>query len=1249
MSNYKKISIVSEYNKKTKKWDIKTIVIFRNNDSPIVEDYDRNKHLNLIREFIELIGHDILHEGLKSAKDNGKITIISKSDKKNVEILNKEVLEEQIKYSNSRNKKVDQTLGMNVEKQKIEIEKLLNDCRKINIVYENDEINNRKIPKQIVIFRNNGEPIIEKYNDAKHSKFCQLFAEKCGFDLSNNGVEEAIRANFIATTLNYRKESLDALNAEILDDQLKFSKVQNATLENKNDNMTVGKVEQILPGKSEHDLDEYFALDEKRNNGKISSDEKKRLEELSSNNRKIAFLENAKVLYNAGEISEDAYLTIKDSYKNKLNRKNQEQKKGKSIFSRLKLNRKGIGNTAMKINDNSTDRIVPIPVGKEKLSVKLKRHWKKITAGILAATAIITGVNLISNSKKPAINRVQINTENSTLGATTGAAIGINNINNKVSVGVSALDGSMLNLNYSGTENAFYNHEDKLDLLSSLNYYFETMDVPENTQKFIMQENVQQFLSQYTNISQLREVLSALCYGYEANMLSLASENFRIEEDGQNYLRTFTSDFLCAKVVVNNYTPEQMLAVFGNDNINYEQVMDGFKSYCNTVSIYGTTATSVLPFKYLTNGDNATTNALEVLFEKLATVNENRKNGTLTSEHTDDFIVAVDNFFVHNDQKLRLTEGIKTVAAAIVDSYIYMQANLANSDEALYLHEDHGLSKAGINLLNPDTKDLDGTVIDKAKDSLLNSIYLLYADDDLVNKNCLTQKQILLANINEMNSISNSTMQDAVSNFANLLYQNGLYYYGNEVSKGNYSQTILDKIEKENPSLAMDIARFEQKINNTSDDSYIPFYITTNGIDELLGIRGLSNDLTLLINIRRELSKKYDNFEIISGTRYSYANLYPSFDNSGFEIPSPTTITSTTREFVDYDDLDLSEKESVDEQKQKIIDSENKSNSEQEELAKQQAQEIINQVQSGTITTQEEAQKKADEVGMSLESDIVKQIIEIHDNPELSAEVDREIADKNKEAESNAASQKNEEEEKQRKELYEIQQLISQGNSSSNIDYSSDPNVGNPAVDEQPQTEALPETSSADSTGLVQDTSNQVVEETTFEAPSIDYSSDPNVGNPAVDEQPQTNALPETSSAEATSLTQDTSNQVVEETTFEAPSIDYSSDPNVGNPAVDEQPQTNALPETSSAEATSLTQDTSNQVVEETTFEAPSIDYSSDPNVGNPAVDEQPYTESLPSAKEELQLMRNALADVNPEVLGLTGEVDLGYAKKLNL
>ena len=1170
MNNYKKISIVSEYNKKTKKWDIKTIVIFRNNDSPIVEDYDRNKHLNLIREFIELIGNDILHEGLKSAKDNGKITIISKSDKKNVEILNKEVLEEQIKYSNSRNKKVDQTLGMNVEKQKIEIEKLLNDCRKINIVYENDEINNRKIPKQIVIFRNNGEPIIEKYNDAKHSKFCQLFAEKCGFDLSNNGVEEAIRANFIATTLNYRKESLDALNAEILDDQLKFSKVQNATLENKNNNMTVGKVEQILPGKSEHDLDEYFALDEKRNNGKISSDEKKRLEELSSNNRKIAFLENAKVLYNAGEISEDTYLTIKDSYKNKLNRKNQEQKKGKSIFSRLKLNRKGIGNTAMKINDNSTDRIVPIPVGKEKLSVKLKRHWKKITAGILTAVALVTGVKIFSNSKKPTINRVQINTGNT-------------NVNNSIGT-------NDLNSTYS-----LNNQEDRSDLLSSINYYFDTMKVPDSTQKFILQENVQQFLSQYTNISQLREVLSALCYGYEANVLNSLVGNFRLEKDGENYLRSFTNDFLCAKVVVNNYTPEQMLAVFGNSNVSYEQIMDGFKSYCSTVTTYGTTATKVLPFKYLTNGDNIATNALNELFEKLAIVNKNRIDGTLTSEHTDDFIVAVDNFFVHDDQKLKLTEGLKTVAASLVYSYTVMQDNYENG-EALYLHKTNGLSKAGINLLTPDITEPDGTIISENKDSLLNYIYLLYANNDLVNQNCLTQKQILLNNINEMHRLSNADQKSVMTSFANLLYQNGLYEYGNEVSQGHYSSELLNKIENANPALASDIDNFEQSLRTASNNSYISFDVTTTGIDRLLGIKGLTNNYNFLINVRESMAADTKNYTVKSGKWYGIPST--SYDGS-YHVPAPTVTVTTSQEKVDYSDLSASEKESADEQREQLILDEKKKNDEQQAIVTEDAQSLVEKIGNGEIVTQEQAEDFFSQNGGILDQGFVEDTITDYTKPQLTEQIDSEYAAR-EEQEAAEAAVAIEQERKEQADRYQEQlDVIQQGGSfvDTDPDYSSDPNVGNPAVDEQPQTEALTETSSADSTGLVQDTSNQVVEETTFEAPSIDYSSDPNVGNPAVDEQPQTNALPETSSAEATSLTQDTSNQVVEETTFEAPSIDYSSDP----------------------------------------------------NVGNPAVDEQPYTESLPSAKEELQLMRNALADVNPEVLGLTGEVDLGYAKKLNL
>ena len=106
-----------------------------------------------------------------------------------------------------------------------------------------------------------------------------------------------------------------------------------------------------------------------------------------------------------------------------------------------------------------------------------------------------------------------------------------------------------------------------------INSYFNQYNVQQSTMNFIMQDDVVRFLSQYKNKAQFNEVLSALCYGYEANILTRLDGNFRLDEDGNNYLRFFTSDFLCAKAVVNNYTPEQLLAVFGNSDVTYEQII----------------------------------------------------------------------------------------------------------------------------------------------------------------------------------------------------------------------------------------------------------------------------------------------------------------------------------------------------------------------------------------------------------------------------------------------------------------------------------------------------------------------------------------------------------------------------------------------------------------------------------------------------------------------------------------------------
>ena len=866
--------------------------------------------------------------------------------------------------------------------------------------------------------------------------------------------------------------------------------------------------------------------------------------------------------------------------------------------SGIKLQKKSLGERAKGI-DSSSDEVKNVPVGKEKISVRLKKRWKKIVAAIVATASLISagifGSKLLGKKNQP----------------------------------IQSIPGFQHNQNSGENKNDF-------DLNSTLEYYFNTMNVPIATRNFILQENVQQFLSQYSNINQLSEVLSALCYGYESNILSSTVGNFRLDEDGQKYLRFFTNDFLCAKVIVNNYTPEQMLAVFGNSKVSYEQIMDGFKSYCNTVATYGTTATKTLPFKYLTNGDSVATEALNELFDKLSIVNRNRMNGSLTSKHTDDFIVAVDNFFVHDDQKLKLSEGIKTVAASLVNSYVIMQDNFANG-EALYLHETHGLSKAGINLLSPDEKELDGTIISENKDSLLNNIYLLYADDALVNQNCLTQKQILLNNINEMYKLSNADVTHVMTSFANLLYQNGLHEYGNEISQGHYSQELLDKIEAANPALASEIDAFEQSMRASYNNKYISYEVTTNGVDELLGIKGLTNDYNWFINIREQMAYNNYNYDLISGKRYGAIS--SAYDGT-FDVPAPKVTVTKTQENVEYDELSSSEKDIADEQREDLIQTEQEKLDEQKTEAEKAAQELIEKIESGEITTQEQGEEFFEQHGGgTLEPGLVEQVIEDFTNPELTEKIDKENEERT-EAERIAAEEAAEKEKEEQAERYQEQlELIQQGSSigggqdQEEPDYSGNPNAG----DEQPYVE--PQVSSPEVEELTEDyTDSQSVEDV---QPSDDYfATDPNLGNAVVDEQPY--IAPQVSSSEVEELTEDyTDSQSVEdeqsyvEPQVSSPEVEELTEDYTDSQSVEDE-QSYVEPQVSSPEVEELTEDyTDSQSVEDV---QPSDDYfATDPNLGNAVVDEQPYVESPTSTDVatftdlEVQELQGLLEEISPE------------------
>ena len=71
---------------------------------------------------------------------------------------------------------------------------------------------------------------------------------------------------------------------------------------------------------------------------------------------------------------------------------------------------------------------------------------------------------------------------------------------------------------------------------NNINDYCLDMNVPQYVKDFLLSEQATKFLSQYTNGSQLREVLSALCDGYSNGILTRESGNFRRDEDGDNLI-----------------------------------------------------------------------------------------------------------------------------------------------------------------------------------------------------------------------------------------------------------------------------------------------------------------------------------------------------------------------------------------------------------------------------------------------------------------------------------------------------------------------------------------------------------------------------------------------------------------------------------------------------------------------------------------------------------------------------------------
>ena len=557
--------------------------------------------------------------------------------------------------------------------------------------------------------------------------------------------------------------------------------------------------------------------------------------------------------------------------------------------------------------------------------------------------------------------------------------------------------------------------------------YCTNMRVPSATRAFLERAEVLQYISQFTNADQRAEVISALCYGYEANILTTEDGNFRLDKDGNNYLSSFTSDFLCAKVVVNGYSGTQMKKVFGNSDVSLDQILGGFENYCYTVSVYGMNATEPLPFRYLTNNNGTTTPMLESLMDKLIVVNANRENNTLTSQHTDDFIAEVYDFYITNNSATN--QATKSVAGALVDSYILVQSNISNG-EAMYLHENRGYARAGINLRESDGHLAIG-MPDKTTYEFLSLFDVVnhgYGDKAENADRCLSEQETLLANITAMNLIDNPSPDAARLRLAVYLQENGLEAASRKVRENTFNSAYLYNLGVENPAIAPYINDYLFGDTKTQSNNLVNFENINSGVDRLVGVSGRSrNNYANLVNNRRDVTSR--SYKVVSGNRYTSDPNKTTTRTTG--KTTGTSTTTTTREQVTPDQMTAAEKQQAEEKTRQLQQEEAARNAAQEETVRTT---LRAEVEAGA--SKEQVAAKAEELGVTdfnpnyseeLAALLAEQKVAEENKPNVEAQRRAEIEANNRRAEAEATARHEDEAQQQEAERLEQERLIQAG------------------------------------------------------------------------------------------------------------------------------------------------------------------------------------------------------------------------------
>ena len=586
---------------------------------------------------------------------------------------------------------------------------------------------------------------------------------------------------------------------------------------------------------------------------------------------------------------------------------------------------------------------------------------------------------------------------------------------------------------------------DAVIVANSIQAYADRYNLPAATREFLFRADVVEFLSQFKNADQRNEVISALAFGYEMNYLTHTPGIFKQDSDKGYDLNSYCFDFMCAKAYVNGYTPEQMAVAFGTVP-TFEQLENGFHNFYNMLATYSINGTVTPPFRYLTNGETKDCKALNQLFHSLMIVNAHRKNNTLTSEDTDNFIVTCDKLYGRGSGTEFTTEGAAQLGMSIINGYNWGQANIAYG-QALVLQKDHGTSRAGLKLSADENGhwEIDGfNYYD-----LFTQANRGWGNADDYNSRCYNYKQRMAQNLEKAREIANGNTGTVRESFAAKLEEYPeLEKYAEIIRSGNYDQATLDAIYEivsnnldKYPHFITDLNTFIIGHNSSkSSEDLVSIDKYAQEVDHFFGI-GLRDDYDMGEVMSHYINQVYqsgptitftdENGNVIGGNAMTGLGTSTGIggdDNGGPGIPvaPPAQVTTTTTtQQVSYEDLTPAEQSQAQEQIQEQQQQEDEAWEEQIDHAQEVADEVTTQYHDGEMT-QQEAQEALEQASITVDPHYFETMDQIHEEEVAAQQEAQEAAQQATQESVQAAETQNEEVAQEQEENHDYEEDLIQ-------------------------------------------------------------------------------------------------------------------------------------------------------------------------------------------------------------------------------